>query len=110
MAKTNINCRIKYTNSGISFDFYPGTANFDYWLNKKVNADRWKQTGEGIRLGCEITEDEADYIEKTAIAQWGQKGCEVIGRPAEEVLIQPEVEKIDNKEPQTQESVQLSLF
>ena len=104
-----IHCRINYTESAILLEFYPGTANFDYWLHKKVDADRWKQTGNGIWLGCEITEEEAIYIEKTANAQWGTEGCEVIGRSVVFANPLPEPAKII-EEPRINENVQLSLF
>ncbi len=80
-----IHCKISYGPDKISVDFYPGTANFDYWLNKKVVAERWKPSGDGIWLTCEdITEDEADYIERIAIAQWGPERCEIRGKDVPE--------------------------
>ncbi len=109
------NCRIRYTATSIKVDFEPGCANFSYWVYWKVPNERWRQTGEGIRLGCEVSEDEADYIEKTAVAQWGEKGCEVIGRaapvqiPVPEVKPKPEI-KAKPAKPEKIQEVQLSLF
>lgn len=82
MAKGQIaNCRIRYLKDSIVVDFQPGCANFSYWIYEKVAPERWKQTNEGIRLGCTVTAEEAKYIESLALAQWGPDGCEVIGKP-----------------------------
>lgn len=81
MAEPKIHVYIKYTETSIIFEFYPGCANFDYWLNKKVDADRWKQTGNGIWLGCEVTAEEAKYIEGIAVPQFDKDGVEVIRKP-----------------------------
>lgn len=98
------NCRIHYSATSIFVDYLPGNANFSYWLYQKVASERWKQTGEGIRLGCEVTEEEAEYIEKLALSQWGPNGCEVIGRPSP-VQLKPRPIHSKNKD-----DLQLSLF
>lgn len=74
-------CRIRYTETGIFFDFQPGCVNFDYWRAKKIQSERLRQTGEGVRLGCEVTKEEAEYIKGLAESQWGPDGCEIIGKP-----------------------------
>ncbi len=103
------NCRIRYAESAIFFDFQPGCVNFDYWLAKKVQAERWKQTGEGIRIGCEVTEEEAKYIENIATCQWGPGGIEVIGKPVEAQTKQP-IKPIEVSKTNVTEAVQISLF
>jgi hypothetical protein len=84
-----INVYIYYTespDSPIKFDFYPGNPYFDYGLYKQISTERWKQIKEGdIWLGCEVTEEEAKYIERIAYAVWGKDGYEVIGRPKMEL-------------------------
>lgn len=105
------NCRIRYLATSIMVDFQPGCANFSYWIYQKIADPRWKQTGEGIRLGCEVTEAEAVYIENIARCQWGPDGCEVIGRPAPACKPEPSPEvKLKPRKAKGVDELQLSLF
>jgi hypothetical protein len=74
-----VDVRIYYTESTtIKLEFYPGNAKFDYWLDKKVAAERWRRVNEDdIWLGCEITAEEATYIENFVVCQFGRNCCEV---------------------------------
>jgi hypothetical protein len=92
-----VNCRIRYLAGSIQLDFEPiCCANFKDWLKLKVPMNRWQQIGN--RWGCEVSEDEAIYIEKIAISQWGPQGCEVLGKP------------VSNVEPKPAKNEQLGLF
>jgi hypothetical protein len=99
-------CLIRYTAFSILLDFEPGHARFSYQLGKRIDFDRLHQTGEGIRLGCEISEDEVVYIKSIANAEWEPVVCEVIGMPEPIRLEEPEVKS----KPVMQQNIQLSLF
>jgi flavodoxin len=67
-------CRIIYDNGSISLEYEPIDPIFDYWIAKKINSDRLRQTGRGIELGCSVTIGEVDYIKEILVRPWpGQK-------------------------------------
>jgi hypothetical protein len=85
MAKDKLIARIIYNPDGsIRAEHLPGIVNFTYWLAKKIDSGRWRQTGEGLWLYCTVSPEEAEYVRRLAIAQKDddESACEIVGLPA----------------------------
>jgi hypothetical protein len=92
--------RIIYHEDGtIRAEFYPVVCNYGVHIARWIPWSRWRQTGEGIWLGAEVNEEEADYIMRLTNSPWSEGGeCVVIGpgdpvHPEAVVVPGPEPEK-----------------
>jgi hypothetical protein len=93
--------RIIYREDGtIRAEFYPIVCNYGVHIARWIPWSRWRQTGEGIWLGAEVNEEEADYIMRLTNSPWSEGGeCVVIG-PGEPVPKgEPEADLPRKKDP-----------